>query len=191
MSLKASRAKRPTHPKTKAVFVTRIPQGTVSIPPQGTALIPPRDIVPVPLQDNTPRILQDTVPEIPHNIISEILDHLTSDSDLRSLRACALVSGSWVQPCQRRLFRTTIFTPANACTWLKTFPVQEDSPAHHVRDLRLKIGQSARILEEFFECIPWFTSVDRISLLGHGGFRWDMEGFRRCGSPRAGSYRGL
>ena len=48
------------------------------------------------------------------------------------------------------------------------FPVREESPAHYVRDLRLKMEVNSRIPDNFFECLPWFTDVDRMSLSGHG-----------------------
>ena len=169
MGSKVSKVERRTPRKTEAVIVTRIPRDTIHIPPRDTVPVPPQDTVTVPLQDAIPIIPQNLIPRVPHDIINEILDHLAHDSDLRSLRACALVSGSWAQPCQRHLFHTTIITPANAPNWLKTFPAQEDSPAHHVRDLRLEIGQVSRIPEKFFECIPWFANVDRMSFLGYGG----------------------
>ena len=108
-------------------------------------------------------------PRIPLDIINEILDHFANDSDLRSLRACALISKSWVQPSQHRLFHTIFFAPWSATKWLKTFPVREASPAHHVRHLYLRIGLVVRIPKEFFKCIPWFTEVDRMTILGHGG----------------------
>ena len=156
-----------TMPTIPQDIVSIIPQDTVSIPPPDTVPIPPRDTVPVPPQDIIPIIPEDTTPGIPHDIINEILDYLARD--FRSLRACALVSKPWAQPCRRHLFHSTLITPANAYNWLKTFPVQEDSPAHYVKDLSLEIGQVSRIPEKFFECIPWFTDVDRISFLGHGG----------------------
>jgi len=119
-----------------------------------------------------------TVPRIPQDLVDEILDHLATDSDqcgtlrpnvIASLRACALVSKAWVQPCQRHLFHTISFTPYNTCRWLETFPVQEGSPANHVRDLRLNIGDFFRLPEMFFKRIPWFTDVDSITLSGRSG----------------------
>jgi len=159
MDSKATKAKGPAPTKTKPVIISRAPQ-------DATAIIP-----------------QDTIPIIPHDIIIEILDYLASDSDFQSLRACALVSKPWVQPCQRHLFHTAHFTPANACTWLETFPVQEKSPAHHVKDLRLEIGKPARIVEGFFECIPWFTNVDKLSFLGRGGVPLGFGGFSPLWEP--------
>jgi len=169
MGSKVSKAKRPTPTKTEVVIIPRIPQDAVLIPPWDTVPIPLQGTIPIIPQDTLPIIPRATIPTIPHDIINEILDHLASDSDLQSLRACTLVSKSWVQLCQRHLFHTALFTPANAYKWLKTFPSQEESPARHVRDLCLQIGEPARIPEKFFECIPWFTDVDRMSLLGYGG----------------------
>ena len=171
MSSKSSKAKRPAPTKTKAVTIPRIPQDTVSVPSQGTFPAIPQDTVPIPSPGIVPVPLQGIIPipRIPHDIINEILNHLASDSDPRTLRACALVSGSWVQPCQRHLFHTAVFTPKSARKWLRTFPVQEESPAHHVRDIRLEIGWYIHIPEKFFECIPWFTHVDRMTFSGHGG----------------------
>ena len=115
---------------------------------------------------------------IPLDIINEILDHLTSDSDLRSIRACALLSKSWVQPSRGHLFHTATFTPTNACEWLETFPVREESPAHHVRDLRFKVGQNTAFPDKFLGRMPWFTDVDRMSFFGPGSI-WLGNG----GSP--------
>jgi len=200
MGPKGSKAKRPTPTKTKAVIIPRAPQNAIIRTPQGTVPVPPRDTLPVPLQDTLPIIprdtttttsqdtdsippqdtvqtvlvlLQDTIPRIPHDIIIEILGHLASDSELQSIQACALISRSWVQPCQRHLFHTAVFTPANARAWLRTFPMQEVSPAHHVRVFRIDIGRDFYIPEEFFECIPSFTDVDKMTLLGSG---WVLQG---------------
>jgi len=159
MGSKVSKAKRPTFAKTKAVTIPIIPQ------------------------DKVPIIVQDTISMIPHDIIIEIFDHLASDSDLRSLQACALVSKPWVQPCRYHLFHTVIFTPASAREWLKMFPVQEASPAYHVRDLCLQIGEEYPIPEKFFECIPWFTDASRMTLSGYGGFPLEYGGFSPLREP--------
>ena len=110
-----------------------------------------------------------TVPRIPQDIIDEILDHLASDSDFGSLRACALVSKSSVQPCRRHLFRTVVFNSTHMDRWLKTFPVPEESPAHHVKDLRICVGGDSRVHERFFKHTRWFTGAHRMYLAGYGG----------------------
>jgi len=167
MGSKASKSKRPTLTETKRAIIPRIPQDTIPIPPQDGAPTPPRD----------------TIPIIPHDIINEIFDHLASDSDFQSLRTCALVSRSWHQPCQRHLFHTAVFTPTSARKWLEMFPVREESPACHVRDLRLRIGEAARIPEKFYECIPWFTDVDRMTFSGHVGVPLGYGGYSSSPAP--------
>ena len=109
-------------------------------------------------------------PRIPQDIIDEILDHLVTDSGAGHLRKCALISKSWVPSCRRHLFHTVTFTTASVREWFKTFPLPEESPAHHVRDLRVWIGGGNRVPEKFFEYTVWFANAGKISLLGHGGF---------------------
>jgi len=114
-----------------------------------------------------PTTTETKAPGIPQDIIDEILDHLAADSDIRSLRACALVSKSWTQPCRCRLFHTAVFASWHVDRWLKMFPVPEEGPARQVRDLHVEIGWDDPVPDKLFEHTPWFTSVDRISLLGH------------------------
>ena len=44
----------------------------------------------------------------------------------------------------------------------------EESPAHHVRDLSVRIGGADCVPDAFFGCIPWFTNVGKMSFWGHG-----------------------
>ena len=116
------------------------------------------------------------VPRIPQDIIDEIVDQLTAGSrpSIRSpalesqLRSCALVSKSWVPPCRRYLFHTVYFTVNGMARWLETFPVPGESPAHHVRDLSLALGEHDGTREKFFEYLPWFTNAETMSLYGYG-----------------------
>ena len=117
-----------------------------------------------------------TIPTIPQDIIDEILDHLATDSDTRPFRSYALVSKSWVQPCRRHLFRTVVFTSMVMGRWLKTFPVPEESPAHHVRDLCIWIGGHLLVAEKFREYTQWFTNVEEISLMGVPPYRVPLLG---------------
>ena len=109
------------------------------------------------------------IPRIPQDIIDEILDHLGTDLDIESLRPYALVSKSWVQSCRRRLFYDVFFDSRKMDRWLKIFPVPEESPANHVRDLGFWIRGAYSIPEQFLDYIPWFPNVEVISLLGPGG----------------------
>ena len=107
------------------------------------------------------------VPRVPQEIIDEILGYLASDSDLTSLQSCALVSKSWVPSCQRHLFHTIHFTPGATFGWSRAFRVPDESPARYVRDLRVSTGGSDHL---FFKYAPWFTNMERLTLLGDG--RW-------------------
>jgi len=108
------------------------------------------------------------VPKIPQDITDEISDLLAADSDFQSLQSCALLSKSWIQSCRRHLFRIAVFTSRNAARWFKTFPEPENSPAHHVRVLCVRIGGADCVPDRFFEYILWFTDVVKVYLLGHG-----------------------
>ena len=108
------------------------------------------------------------IPGVPQEIVDEILDHLATDSSFRALRACALVSKSWVPSCRRHLFYTARFTSRDMDRWLKSFPAPEESPAHHVRELRVRIVGDHCVPERFFEYARWFMNV-KMSLLGSGG----------------------
>ena len=115
------------------------------------------------------------VPRVPQEIIDEILDHLAaniptsnphSNLAVRSLQSCALVSKSWVPLCRRHLFHTILFVPKDMVKWLSMFPVPEESPAHHVKDLRLFVRCHNSVPEQFFPYTPRFTNVERVTLLG-------------------------
>jgi len=118
-----------------------------------------------------------TVPRIPQELVDEILDHLATDSDqchggtlrpnaIACLRACALVSKAWVQPCQRHLFHTIVFTPRRINRWLRAFPVPEESPACHIKNMIIWCGNGGPISEEFLDYTPtWFAEVDVVCIL--------------------------
>jgi hypothetical protein len=112
------------------------------------------------------------VPRLPQEIIDVILDHLAANSDFKSLvglRSCAVVSKSWVPSCRRHLFHTILFTPKATARWIKVFPVPEESPAHHVRDLRFSTrGRTYHCTP--FEYFPWFTNVEKVTWSGLEGF---------------------
>ena len=117
------------------------------------------------MEVNTP-----ITPRIPQEIIDEILGHLAvpTNPDFGSLRSCALVSKSWVQSCQRHLFHTVLFSARDMNRWLEVFPVKEESPANHVKDLRVWIGGYDCVPERFFEYTSWFANVKKVALTGNG-----------------------
>ena len=56
----------------------------------------------------------------------------------------------------------------------------EESTAHHVRDLRFSMGGHVSFPVEFFEHTPWFTNVEKVTLMGHGMFNFNEP---PCTSP--------
>ena len=116
--------------------------------------------------------MSPTALEIPQDIIDEILNHLVDADDgshtQLTLLSCSLVSKSWVTPCRRHLFRTIFFTWRYMAIWLETFPVPEEGPARHVRDLQFWCGWCFDAPEKFFEHIPWFTNVRHVTWSGQG-----------------------
>ena len=111
---------------------------------------------------------------MPQAVIDEILGRLAG-LDLGSLRSCALVSRSWAPSSRRHLLHTVTFTWLGMERWLKTFPVPEESPAHLVSDLSFRIGGSDRTPEKFFEYIPWFTNVERVTLSSRQGMSQPLK----------------
>jgi len=110
-------------------------------------------------------------PSIPQEIVDEILGHLAvpTNPDFESLRSCALVSESWVQSCQRHLFHTILFSARDMNRWLDVFPTKEESPANHVKHLRVWIGGYDCVPEWFFKYTWWFANVKKVTLIGKGG----------------------
>lgn len=109
------------------------------------------------------------LPRISQEVTDEILGHLSARSDFKSLRSCALVSKSWFPPSRRLLFHRVFLTSRDTGRWVKAFPVPEEGPACHVRDLRFSFIGSDTVHEKFCEHAQWFSNVERLSLLGYGG----------------------
>lgn len=59
--------------------------------------------------------------------------------------------------------------------WLKAFPVPEQSPAHHVRNMCLSVGGYYVPPGEFFRRIQWFTNVKKVTVQGKEMFDGCLE----------------
>jgi len=129
-------------------------------------------VIPVEIEADIPvKVNTAIVPGIPREILDEILDYLVADSDLSSLRSCALVSKSWLPSCRRHLFHTVHFTFGTILSWQKAFPVPEKSPAHYIRDLCVSTGgPDGSPGGLFFRYAPWIMDVERVTFWGDG--RW-------------------
>ena len=79
-------------------------------------------------------------PSLPTDILDLIADHLHDEPT--TLRACCLVSKSWVPRTRRHLFAFLEFdaSPRSKSTlelWMKAFPDPSNSPARYTRGLHL------------------------------------------------------
>ena len=89
-------------------------------------------------------------PPFPSEIFDLIIDFLHDESD--ALKACCLVSKSWVHRTRKHLFARVKFSSKSLFTlWQKTFPDLSKSPAHYTRSLSIHTSEVA---------IPGDASVD-------------------------------
>ena len=72
---------------------------------------------------------------LPPEILDLIVDHLHDKPT--ALKACCLVSKSWIPRTRRHLFTCVTFTPVlhPLVLWMKMFPDPSNSPAHYARSL--------------------------------------------------------
>ena len=74
---------------------------------------------------------------LPPEILDLVAEHLYGER--ATLKICCLVSKSWVPRARRHLFARVEFhhddSPVES--WMKAFPDPANSPAHHVRSLRI------------------------------------------------------
>ena len=72
---------------------------------------------------------------LPPEILDFIVDFLHAKRD--ALRACCLVSKSWVHRTRRHIFVHVKFSKFRIDLWKKTFPDPSDSPARYARNLSI------------------------------------------------------
>jgi len=72
---------------------------------------------------------------LPPEILDIVVDHLHDQPT--ALRACCLVSKSWVPRSRIHLFALVEFTDTSAERWVYTFPDPLNSPAHYTRTLTI------------------------------------------------------
>ena len=77
------------------------------------------------------------LPSLPPEILDSIVDHLYGQPS--ELKACCLVSKSWVPRARRNLFAQIEFTSGQypIRSWMNAFPDPSSSPGHHTRSLHL------------------------------------------------------
>ena len=73
---------------------------------------------------------------LPPEILDLIVDHLHDEP--AALKACCVVSKSWVPRARKHLFAQVEFIPPDVIRlWRKAFPDHHSSPAHHTRSLSI------------------------------------------------------
>ena len=72
---------------------------------------------------------------LPPEILDLIVDHLHYEP--AALKACYVVSKSWIPRARKHLFAHVEFEAYNLERWRKTFPDPSNSPAHHTRSLSI------------------------------------------------------
>ena len=113
------------------------------------------------------------LPSLPPEIIDLIVGHLYYKRT--TLKACCLVSKSWVSRTRRHLFARVDFRlPQSIESWMKVFPDPSNSPAHHTRTLH--VDASAVILMANSDTRPLVRSFHSVTALSVRGY-WRDGGF--------------
>ena len=98
---------------------------------------------------------------LPLEILDLIAGHLHDEPT--ALKACCLVSKSWVPRTRRHLFDNVEFGSSDGSTlesWMQTFPDPSNSPAHYTRSFSLFHSKVATATTS--DALPWIRSFDRI-----------------------------
>jgi len=81
-------------------------------------------------------LMQTAMPySLPPEILDIVIDHLHDEPT--ALRACCLVSKSWVPRSRTHLFAHVELTDTSVEPWMKAFPDPLNSPAHYTRTLTI------------------------------------------------------
>ena len=97
---------------------------------------------------------------LPPEILDLIVDHLHDEPT--TLRACCLVSKSWVPRTRIHLFNSLEFHLCGSAleSWMETFPDPSSSPAHYARSLCL--SRFKTITVAISDARPWILSFNHI-----------------------------
>ena len=100
----------------------------------------------------------------PPEILDLIADHLHDEPT--TLRACCLVSKSWIPRTRIHLFNCVEFFSSGPTleSWMRTFPDPSNSPAHYTRSLHL--SHFDVIAVAISDALPWIHSFNQIVELG-------------------------
>ena len=105
---------------------------------------------------------------LPPEILDLVVAHL--HTELTTLKACCVVSKSWIHRTRIHLFAHIKFDTSNCDIerWKKAFPDSSSSPAHHTRHLLIR-GLSAVTAADAGGWIRAFHNLVHLQLEGVGG----------------------
>ena len=111
---------------------------------------------------------------LPPETLDFVIDQLHDEP--ATLRACCLVSKSWIPRTRRHLFAHVQFDDLEYPfdSWIRTFPDPSNSPAHHTRSLSIcDLPTSTRTGTDVGNCIRAFHNVVHFDLNHYAGVGYD------------------
>ena len=101
---------------------------------------------------------------LPPEILDLIVDHLCDERT--TLKACCLVSKSWIPRTRKHLFAYIRIDPTyrrRIQSWKQTFPDPSNSPAHHVSSLNFQSIHVDTLTDP--DLGPWIRSFNHVETL--------------------------
>jgi hypothetical protein len=108
---------------------------------------------------------------LPQELLDEIIGHLPPH-DEESLKSCSLVSKSWVEPCQRLLFKSIYLRQDNYQSWKDAISPTNVTLLRHVRSLTYSPSAITRIPDPCLsiyalrDYLPSFSQLRKLNLCG-------------------------
>ena len=113
---------------------------------------------------STKTAMSNPKPCLPPETLDSIIDFLRDKPWV--LKACCLVSKSWIPHARKHLFANVKFrSSVDLEAWKRAFPDPEKSPAYHTRSLSVRCAESVTIVDaEGDGWIQTFSNVVRLEL---------------------------
>ena len=140
-------------------------------------------------------------PPLPPEILDLIVDNLRTEPT--TLKACCLVSKSWVPRIRRRLFASVRFDSKSAVkSWKELFPDPSTSPVCHARILEISghsattaVNRGARAWIQSFRHVvelrlsaEWWSAGRRVSITKLRGLSPTLKSLHLCNGPLLGIF---
>ena len=106
------------------------------------------------------------LPSLPPEILDLIVDNL--HDQLVTLKACCLVSKSWVPRSRSHIFAHIELSLRFIRSWMKAFPDPSNTPIHHTRNLHLRIRNLGVLPIKVCARICSFRRIQELSVSNFG-----------------------